>query len=659
MRSDRAFPSLSRHGREVLISRLLAVVAAACLLTAATALLLGQAAAHPRHWAVALVCTPLGLRIVAHAPRNAVGWLILVMGVSSAVTLGTHAAGGLFVAAWLSTWSWWPSCALLPVVALVFPSGGLRSRRWWPVLIVAGLGLVLPVVGIGWGAWSSPATFWDDAVSGTAPGGLPTAITAIGILCLFAALVGALCSLVVRWLRADRGERRVLVWSVVCSALLIPTLFLDMAGPGTFWGAWVVVAAAFPVATVVAILWYGLYDIDLLVHRSVLFGSLTTALAVAYTVTVVAFTSPPTPGHVAGTVVVVLLLAPLHRRLRAHLDRWLFGDRADPYRALARLGEQLANPLQPDEVFRTVARSVAGALKLPYVAVRVDSTLTTSGVSRQWPQLTFPLRYDGDDMGALIVEARAPEEGFGRCEQRLLVDLARHAALAARSARLAARLRRIGEEHVEDLAYITGEVHDNVASGVAAVRLQVDALHRSVPRSDHRLGEKLGQIVDDLTGILLDIRDVVRRVRPAGLHAGLVETVRRRAASFAAKGLAVTITPVGLFDRLSASLEVEAYRIVSAALANVAEHANASACEIRFVKDTERLAIHVTDDGEGIPPDAVPGFGLDSMRRRCEHRGGSFEIERLHRGTHVVAVLPLREPVLNKDPDGRTSSAGA
>jgi signal transduction histidine kinase len=423
------------------------------------------------------------------------------------------------------------------------------------------------------------------------------------------------------------------------------------------WGAWAVVAAAFPVATLIAILWYGLYDIDLLVHRSVLFGLITMILAAAYTVIVLVFTSPPTSGHVIGTVAVVLLLAPVHRRLRERLDRWLFGDRADPYRALSRLGEQLENLLPPDEVFKTIANSVGTALKLPYVAVRVDSSLATSGVSRQWPQYTIPLRYDGDEMGALVVEARAPEEGFGRREQRLLEDLARQAALAARSARLAKELARVGEEHVEDLAYITGEVHDNFAPGVAAVRLQVDALRRTSHCTSSQVGSRLGLIVEDLTMVLREIREVVHQVRPNGLHAGLVETVRRRALKFSSQDLTVTITPVGMQDRLSASLEDEAYRIVSAALANVAAHACASACEVRLVQDADRLEINVIDDGMGMPPDVIPGVGLESMRRRCVKRGGTFRIEPLDPGTRIVAVLPLADPTANakppEDPHGR------
>jgi signal transduction histidine kinase len=664
VQSERAFLSFAGPNKEVLVSRLLAVVAAACLMTAAVTRLADPGAApgaHPRHWVVAVTCTLLGLRIVAFTARNAVGRLILVMGVCSAFTVGAQALSAWFVPAWLSTWLWWPSCALLPVVALLFPTGRLTSRWWGLVLVIAVLGLVLPMIGIGWGSWSSPATFWDDIFDGTAQGGLPVLLTAGGICCLFIALLGSALSLFVRWFRAADDERRLLVWLVVCTALLVPCLFVEMAGPGNLWVAWAVVATAFPVATLVAILWYGLYDIDLLVHRAVLFGLLTTLLGGAYLIIVLAFTSPPTPGHIIGTVAVVLLLAPLQRQLRALLDRWLFGDRADPYRALARLGEQLEDLLQPDDVLKAVARSVGSALKLPYVAVRVDTRnehlLATSGVSKQWPQLTFPLRYDGDDMGALVVETRAPEEGLGLREQRLLGDLARQAALAARSVRLAKELQQAGDEHVEDLVYLTGEVHDNVAPGVAAVRLQVDALRRTTGRADARLGTRLGQIVEDLTTVLDEIRRVVRSVRPHGLHAGLLETVRRRASKFANEDLSVTVTPDGQFDRLSPGVEDEAYRIVSAALSNVATHANASACEVRLVHNAEHLEIDVIDDGTGIPPDAVPGVGLDSMRRRCEKRGGSFGIERLSRGTRISAVLPLGTPTTNaihlEDADGR------
>ncbi|TDV52032.1 ATP-binding protein [Actinophytocola oryzae] len=660
MRSDRAFLRFfSSPGKEVLISRVLALVAVAAMSTAiATQLLdVGVApAAHPRHWFVAVACTLLGLRVVAYTPRNAVGWLILAMGLFSALTVGTQALSVWFVPAWLGTWLWWPSYALLPVAALLFPDGRPTSRRWWSVLVVAALGVLLPVVGIGWGSWSSPATFWEDAVKGTARGGLPVVVTVAGVLSLFAGLVGSVWSLVVRWLRADRGRRRLLVWSSAGTALLTVALVLEMAG--TVWGAWAVVAAAFPVATLVAILWYGLYDIELLVHRSLLFGLITLILAGVNTVVVLALTTtPPTPGHVIGTLAVVLMLAPLHRRLRGLLDRWLFGDRADPYRALSRLGEQLENLLQPDEVLKTIASSVGNGLKLPYVSVQVDSLFAASGTSRQWPQLTLPLRHDDGYVGNLVVEARAPEEGFGRSERRLLDDLARQAALATRSARLAKELQRIDREHVEDLRYVTGEVHDNLAPGVAAVRLQIDALRRTGICMDERLSAKLCQIGDDLSLVLREIRTVVHRVRPIGLHAGLLEIVRRRASTFQSKELTVTVTPVGMLDGLSASVEEEAYRIVSAALGNVAEHANASACEVRLVQDAERLEINVIDNGTGIPADVVPGVGLESMRHRCEKRGGRFEIERRHPGTRIVAVLPLGDPtasaVNHEDADGR------
>lgn len=646
MQSDRAVLGISWLNKEVFVSRLLAIVVAACLLAVATTEVLDPDAvhgSHPRNWLVAVVCTLLGLRIVAHANRNAVGWLLLVMGVCSALAVGTDAWSAEFVPAWLSTWVWWPTYALLPAAVLLFPTGRLPSRRWLAVLVAAALGVVLPMIGIGLASWQAPATFWADAVNGKAAHGQASGIAAVGFLCLVVGLLGAVTSLVVRWRRAGQDERRLLTWSVICTPMLIPALFLEMINSG--WGAWAVFAAVFPVSTLIAILWYGLYDIALLVHRSVLFGLLATVLAAAYTVTVLAFTAPlPTHAHVIGTVAVVLLLAPLYRRLRAGVDRWLYGDRDDPYRALSRLGEQLENLLRPDEVFEAVARCVGNALKVPYVAIQGQPPhrlLATYGVSRRWPQLTVPLGYDGNNVGDLIVEARSPEENIGRRERRLLVDLARQVALAARSVRLARELQRANEERVEDLRRITGEMHDKVAPGVAAVGLQVDALRTSMGNADARVTRKLGQIVDALASVSKQIRQLVRAVRPRDLHLGLLEALRRRADQFETPDLTVTVTPTGVFEQLPATVEDEAFGIVSAALSNVAQHADASNCEIKLIRTTDQLEINVIDDGAGIPPDVTPGIGLESMRHRCESRSGSFRIERHAQGTTIVAVLPI------------------
>ncbi len=207
-----------RVTKEVLVSRLLAAVSAACLLAVTAAHLLGHdpvRLSHPRNWLMAVVCCLLGLRIIAHASRNITGWLILAMGVCSALAVGMQGWATQPVSSWLGTWVWWPSYALLPMTILFFPTGRLPSPRWRWLVVVIAVGVLLPMVGFGWASWATPATFWDDAVSGSATRGLPLLIAVAGLVLLVVGLLGSLCSLVARWRRALSTERRLLVWSVL------------------------------------------------------------------------------------------------------------------------------------------------------------------------------------------------------------------------------------------------------------------------------------------------------------------------------------------------------------------------------------------------------------------------------------------------------------
>jgi two-component system, NarL family, sensor kinase len=645
-------PEGSRPNKEILTSRLLATMAAACLLAVVVAQVLNlgpEQATRPRDWVVAVVCCLLGVRIVAHTRHHVVGWLILAMGLSAALTVGVQVFSAPLLT-WLGTWVWWPSYALLPVTTLVFPNGRLLSARWWPVLVACVLGVLLPSVGIGIASWPAPATFWSEVVDGTADRGFPLLITVVGILLAFAGLIGSLVSLVVRWRRADPDQRPLRLWTAGCTALLIPAWFFDFVG--ATWGMWVF-AAAFPIVVILAILWYGLYDIELLIHRFLFYGLLIVILAAAYLLVVVAFTSSlPTQANVVGTVAVALALGPLHRQLRRLVDRWLYGDRSDPYRALTQLGERLANPLPPDKVLSEVASTIGASLKLPYVAIQEGPPtqprlLATHGRSHSWQQLTFPLEHDGRPVGTLVAEVRAPDEHLGRGERNLLTALARQVALAIRSAQLAEELRRASEEREEDLVNLTDELHDAVGPSVEGIRLQADALRRSIDNTLTQAISKLDHIVNDLTTVSADVRDLSRNLRPRELRSGLLSAVCARAAQFEHGGLHVRVHSAGTFEGLPDGVERAAYRIVSEALTNVERYARATSCDVQLTHDTEGLEVSVVDDGKGIGPQAVKGKGMESMRRRCERRGGSFQIVSSSRGTRVLAYLPLHEPVMS------------
>jgi signal transduction histidine kinase len=644
-------PALGKRlNGEVVASRLLAAVVAACLAAAAAALV-GQPnlsdMSYPQNWVVAVVCCLLGLRVIAHTRRNAVGWVVLVMGVCGAVAVGAEAWPSEWWTAWIGTWVAWPSYSLLPVAILIFPTGRLLSAWWWPALAAGLLGVLLPLIGIGWASWTSPATFWEDVLRGSARRGLPLLLTVVGGIFFALSLLGAVIALVVRCFRATGNQRRLLLWTIFCTALMLPALAFDTVGTG--WWAWVVVATAFPVAAVIAILRYGLYDIDLLIHRTLLYGLLASVLIAVYAVVVVVATMlTPAQAHVIGTVVVVMALAPMHQALRARLDHWLYGDRADPYRALSRLGEQLENPLRPGEVFPAVAKSVREALKLPYVAICLDTSaqsqlLAEHGHTRHWPQLKVPMRHGGKQVGELVAEARAPEEGFGRRERRLLADLARQSAPAAQAARLAQDLQcadeRFEREREEHLQQLTHDLHDGVGPGLTGIRMQVDAIRKLVGGADPRVDGQLDRAIKNLKSISSQVRELVSNVPPRDLHLGLLHAVRELAERFE-NSLTLNVTAHGEFDQVPGSVTLAAYRIIGEALTNVARHANANSCQIHLSR-TEDLEVRIVDDGDGISPNVVPGVGLASMRKRCEDLGGQFIITSLSPGTEIMARFPL------------------
>lgn len=640
-------------GREILVSRVVGAVAAVCLLAAtAQALMPGPwHASHPRNWLVAIGFGLLGLRVIAHTRRNAVGWLFLLIGLCSAIAVGAEAWPELPMTAWVSNWIWSPSYTLSPIVALVFPNGKLLSRRWLVALALGVAGVILPVVGIAWASWSSPGSFWEDVLNGTATRGLPVLLVVVGLVLSLVTLVCAVVAQFIRWRRANRESRLLLVWAMICTVLVALTTVLESPHDGWTWGAWAVGAAALPITTVIAIVRYGFYDIDLLIHRSLLYGLVATILVAVYSVVVLIAVSPfPEQEHTIGTVAVALAFAPLYRALRSRLDRWLYGNRADPYTALTRLGGQLENPLEPDDLFPTVARSVSEALKLPYVAVYLGSTrepqpLAEHGTAGDRPQHAIPMTYRGEKVGDLVVEIRSPEERLGRHELRLLAALARQSAPSAHAALLGEDLRRAEEralrDRTENMREIMREFHDGIGPSLRGIHMQVRAAAQGLTESNSDVRGQMESAISDIETTLAEVRELPNRIYPRELYAGLHDALRRQAEQFNSPDLTVEVVTDGDLGTLPAAVEHAAYVITRLALANVAEHSKAKSCTI-LLRRNDDLELEIADDGHGLPETAVWGVGLASMRERCIELGGTCAIQHVKpHGTKVVARLPI------------------
>lgn len=622
---------------------------------------------------VFLVVFPLvGALVASRHPRNAVGWIFigvgLVYGLSALAEMYAHLGllrdPDLHViteqaprpdplplaaeAAWFSLWSWFPSLmGLVVFIPLLFPDGRPPSPRWWWVGWAAVLGFAVMLVPSAAAAWPhrGPALLGD--VDGTVLGVRWVLYpAAAGLSLIGLAAVGSVASLVVRFRRSRGVERQQLKWFVFAAAILL------MAAVNAFtpWTApeWVLTVAiqGIAVAAGIAILKYRLYDIDLVINRSLVYAALT-ALVVAVYVSVVTvlgrlFEPRGLGVALAATAVVAVLFNPLR-------------DRLQPYAALTRLGRSLEASISPGEVLPRVTETVAQALRAPYVAVQLHRDGGFEPASSYGrpveDSLEVPLTYQGETVGRLVVGMRSPRERFSPADTRLLQDLARQAGVATHAVRLTTDLQRSRERLVmaqeEERRRLRRDLHDGLGPTLAAVALQVEMV-RSLLRDDPEAAEALlAKLKDETQSAIANIRRIVYDLRPPALdELGLLGALREEGSRFATNGGPLLVSVEGADDLppLPAAVEVAAYRIALEGITNAARHSGASRCVVRIASNGG-LDVEVRDDGRGLPKDFRAGVGLTSMRERVAELGGTITVGPADpTGTRIHAHLPVTQP---------------
>lgn len=615
----------------------------------------------------------VGTLVVWQRPENRLGWVFC----AGAVTLGVLGTGGeyarraLVVApgslpaglpvAWLADLMAIPTVGLFALVLpLLFPSGRLLSPRWRFALWAAWTYIVLAALGNGF----APQNL--ESVHGRAnPYAVPSARPVIGVfvtvaaLCGLVALVSAVVTLVLRW-RTSSGEQRAqLKWFLAGVALLPVPLLLHDAVNSASDAALSLLFVLIPATMGVAILRHRLYDLDVVVRRTLVYAALTavvsaTYLAIVGLAVVASGGQVPIVVHVVAAVAAAAAFQPVRARLQHAVDRVFFGDRSRPYDVLQRLARTLENTLVPETVLPAVVETVAEALRVPYVAIELREgggwVLTAEHGQPDAEPARFPMTYQADVVGRMLVGARAANEPLGDEDLRLLTDVARQAGLAAHAVRATAALQRSRVELVaareEERRRLRRDLHDGLGPTLAGVSLGLHAARtrtRDDPDEAERLLDALEHQVQDAVA---DIRRLVYGLRPPTLDEfGLVRAVQLHASRMEGTpdGLVVRVEgpPQGL-GRLPAAVEVAAYRIVMEALTNVARHASARACTVRFSLNGA-LELDVADDGRGLPPDAPAGVGITAMRERAAELGGTLRIDSGTAGTRIVARLPTWE----------------
>ena len=578
------------------------------------------------------------------------------------VTVSDVVQGGTFVLYALVTGPLymllWPAGLHL---ALVFPAPlPVVARRRWLVPLVYALCLGCYALVMLVGLLVSPT--WLEWV-----GTWPTAQAAVIVPALSLAMALFVRSYVRTRDPVARTKIRWITFGAVASAGIglvvfwIPELIV---GQTLLPSSWIgLVALALPLGVAAGILRDRLFDIDIVVNRTLVYGGLTLGVVATYVAVTSAIGAVVGQEHgfavsLLATGIAALAALPLRDLLQRSVNRVMYGQRDKPWQAMRRLGQRLDLAADPDRAFPAIVETIAEALRLPYVALELVYPTGVSAIaaevgSSQADVVSLPLAHGAEPVGRLVLGIRSGDRGFRADEQGLMEDLARQAGAAIHALRLRDDLARSHERLVfareEERRRLRRDLHDGLGPTLASIGMRAEASAETLtsdPATAHRLLDELGA---EVRAALADVRRLVDGLRPPALdELGLLGAIEQQAARLEGGGGPATGTrivvdrPASPLPELPAAVEVAAFRIAVEALTNVVRHSGARTCQVR-IRAEDDLMIEVDDDGNGLPPVHRTGTGMESMEGRAAELGGTLAIlPRPGGGLRVVARLPIR-----------------
>jgi hypothetical protein len=374
-------------------------------LTASSLMLLVLNMSHPDvpihpYWTVdtllAIGFAPVGAVIVPRiSSKNPIGWLFCVIGLLWAVMhfSAQYAIYTLLAvpgslpasqaAAWMMCWVWVPACGLIVFLLLLFPDGRLPNRRWrW----FAWFSLLLTVVGVISQALAPGSVYYlRDIHNPLGVEGLPNVGEQVQTV-MFTLIFVSAGSLFVRWLRASGVERQQLKWFTYSSTLAISGVILTFTisdAIGALWLEWVgyvVLVVGFigiPISMGIAILRYRLYNIDLLINRTIVYGLLTAILVALYFCGIVVLQrffvlltgQQSTLAVVASTLLIAALFNPLRRRIQSFIDRRFYRSKYDARKTLEAFSAKLRDETDLDALSDDLVSVVRETMQPDHVSL--------------------------------------------------------------------------------------------------------------------------------------------------------------------------------------------------------------------------------------------------------------------------------------------------
>jgi hypothetical protein len=342
---------------------------------------------------LAVSFSALGMLVASRRPGNPLGWIYLTLGLSAGLvnfaspyaeyalvtdTGSSLPAGPLM--SWLGAWAWIPAAGLLITFALLlFPDGKLPSPRWRPVAWLSGLLLLIVVPDAIW-LWPHRGRAFLEHPNRFEPNGLLGALLALMVPLLLACGMACLASLGVRFWRSRGTERQQIKWLAYAAAVTL-TFFVATE----FYSAPIVdllallAALSMPTAVGIAVLKHRLYDIDLLINRTLVYGALTVTLAGVYFGGVAgsqaifgAMTGQddlPQLATVLSTLLIAALFMPLRYRIQSTIDRRFYRRRYDARKTLEAFSTKLRDETDLEALNADLVGVVAETMQPAHVSM--------------------------------------------------------------------------------------------------------------------------------------------------------------------------------------------------------------------------------------------------------------------------------------------------